>query len=100
MKITILTMFPESFSSISAFPVIKRAVDRGLLELVIKDIKNYGGGSFRHIDDSPCGGGVGMILRIDTLMRALSDSVTTLSHTVLLSPKGSVYNQKKAREFF
>ena len=99
MKITILTMFPESFSSLSTFPVIKRAVDRGLLELVIKDIKNYGGGSFRHIDDSPCGGGVGMILRIDTLMRALSDSVTTLSHTVLLSPKGSVYNQKKAREF-
>ena len=52
MKITILTMFPESFSSLSTFPVIKRAVDRGLLELVIKDIKNYGGGSFRHIDDS------------------------------------------------
>lgn len=99
MKITILTMFPDSFSSISSFPVIKRAMDRGLLELAIKDIKDYGGGSFRHIDDSPCGGGVGMILRIDTLMRALSDSVTPSSHTVLLSPKGSVYNQKKAREF-
>ena len=97
MKITILTMFPDSFSSISSFPVIKRAMDRGLLELAIKDIKDYGGGSFRHIDDSPCGGGVGMILRIDTLMRALSDSVTPSSHTVLLSPKGSVYNQKKAR---
>ena len=43
-------------------------MDRGLLDLAIKDIKDYGGGSFRHIDDSPCGGGVGMILRIDTLM--------------------------------
>ena len=85
MKITILTMFPDSFSSISSFPVIKRAMDRGLLELAIKDIKDYGGGSFRHIDDSPCGGGVGMILRIDTLMRALSDSVTPSSHTVLLT---------------
>lgn len=99
MKITILTMFPESFSSVFAFPLIKRAVDKGFLELVIKDIKDYGGGSFRHIDDSPCGGGVGMILRIDTLMKALSDSVSPSSHTVLLSPKGKVYNQKKAREF-
>ena len=57
MKITILTMFPQSFSSLMTFPVIKRAVDRGLLTLEIKDIKDYAGGSFRHIDDSPCGGG-------------------------------------------
>lgn len=98
MKITILTMFPESFSSLSTFPVIKRAIDRNLLILEIKDIKDYAGGSFRHIDDSPCGGGVGMILRLDTLMKALSSSLSPSSHTVLLSPKGKVYSQKKARE--
>ena len=99
MKITILTMFPQSFSSLMTFPVIKRAVDRGLLTLEIKDIKDYAGGSFRHIDDSPCGGGVGMILRLDTLMKALSSSLSPSSHTVLLSPKGKVYDQKKAREY-
>ena len=98
MKITILAMFPESFSSLSTFPVIKRAIDRNLLILEIKDIKDYAGGSFRHIDDSPCGGGVGMILRLDTLMKALSSSLSPSSHTVLLSPKGKVYSQKKARE--
>lgn len=92
-------MFPECFSSLSSFPVIKRAQDRNLLELEIKDIKEYAGGSFRHIDDSPCGGGVGMILRIDTLMKALSSSLSPSSHTVLLSPKGEVYSQRKAREF-
>lgn len=98
MKITILTMFPEVFNSINSYPLIARAINRGNLELKIVDIKDYAGGSFRHIDDSPCGGGIGMILRIDTLMRALNASTKEKSYKILLSPKGSVYNQKKARE--
>lgn len=98
MKITILTMFPEVFNSINSYPLISRAINRGNLELKIVDIKSYAGGSFRHIDDSPCGGGIGMILRIDTLMRALNASTKEKSYKILLSPKGSVYNQKKARE--
>ncbi len=99
MKITILSMFPESFESFLAFPVVKRAVDRNLLELEIIDVKKFAGGSFRHIDDSPCGGGPGMIMRIDTLMRALDSVRKPSSHTVLLSPKGQKYTQKRAREF-
>lgn len=97
MKITILSMFPEIFSSINASPLINRAINRGNLELKIVDIKEYAGGSFRHIDDSPCGGGIGMILRLDTLMKALNASSSEGSHKILLSPKGSVYNQQKAR---
>ena len=57
-------MFPEVFYSINSYPLIARAINRGNLELKIVDIKDYAGGSFRHIDDSPCGGGIGMILRI------------------------------------
>ena len=97
MRITILSMFPEIFSSINASPLINRAINRGNLELKIVDIKEYAGGSFRHIDDSPCGGGIGMILRLDTLMKALNASSSEGSHKILLSPKGSVYNQQKAR---
>ena len=99
MDITILTMFPDCFSSLLTFPVIRRAVERKLISLRIVDIKDYGGGSFRHIDDSPCGGGAGMILRIDTLMRALESVRKENSHTVLFSPKGEVYSQRKAREY-
>lgn len=99
MTITILTMFPECFSSLYTFPVVRRALDKGLLELRIVDIKEYAGGSFRHIDDSPCGGGKGMILRIDTLMNALEANRKENDHVVLLSPKGRPYDQKKAREF-
>lgn len=98
MKITILSMFPESFDSFLSFPVVKRAVDRNLLELNIVDVKEFAGGSFRHIDDSPCGGGPGMIMRIDTLMRALESVRTPSSHVMLLSPKGQKYTQKRARE--
>ena len=91
-------MFPESFDSFLSFPVVKRAVDRSLLELEIVDIKKFAGGSFRHIDDSPCGGGPGMIMRMDTLMRALESVRTPSSHVILLSPKGQQYTQKRARE--
>lgn len=99
LKISILTMFPQMFDSMNENPVVKRAQDRGLLEIEYIDIKNYARGSFRRIDDSPCGGGVGMIIRIDVILKALEAVRTASSHVVLLSPKGRVYTQAKARVF-
>lgn len=99
MKITILTMFPSLLSSLFLSPLVKRAIEKRVVEIDVVDIKDYSGGSFRHIDDSPCGGGKGMIIRFDTLYRALDSVDKTNRKVVLLSPKGSVYNQKKAREY-
>ena len=99
MRITILTMFPQTFDSFKDTPVLKRAVRNGELEFNTLDIKDFAGGSFRHIDDSPCGGGPGMVIRVDTLHRALEASRTPSSHVVMLSPKGARFDQKKAREF-
>ena len=99
MKISILSIFPEIFSSLTAIPVVKRAVDRGLVEIEIVDMKDFARGSFRRIDDSPCGGGPGMIIRIDVVMAALESVRTEKSLTVLLTPKGVPYTQKKAHEF-
>ena len=99
LKFSILTMFPSMFDSMKENPVVKRALDRGLLELEYVDIKNFARGSFRRIDDSPCGGGPGMIIRIDVIMKALQSVRTGQSHVVLLSPKGSRYTQKTAHEF-
>lgn len=98
MKITILTMFPSLFESFLLSPVLKRTIDRGYINLDIVDIKDYANGSFRHIDDSPCGGGPGMILKVDVVMRALESVKNSSSHTVLLSPKGKTLDQKKVRE--
>ncbi len=98
MDITVLTIFPEVFPSFLKMPLIERATKKGIININIVDIKQYAGGSFRHIDDSPCGGGKGMILRFDTTMKALEANRRENTRTILLSPKGTVYSQKKARE--
>ncbi len=66
MRITVLTMFPQSFDSFKDTPVLKRAVRNGGVSFSTVDIKDYAGGSFRHIDDSPCGG-PGMVIRVDNV---------------------------------
>ena len=98
MRISILTIFPEVFESFMKMPLVKRAVEKGIATINVVDIKPYAGGSFRHIDDSPAGGGPGMILKVDTTMRAVEANRTEKSRVILLSPKGEVFSQKKARE--
>ena len=99
MRITVLSIFPETFASFLQTPVIARAVDSGRLEVGISDIRDFAEGSFRAVDDSPYGGGPGMVLRVDTVSRAIESVRTDKSRVVLLSPKGRPYSQKKAREF-
>ncbi|MBR5559720.1 MAG: tRNA (guanosine(37)-N1)-methyltransferase TrmD [Oscillospiraceae bacterium] len=99
MKISVLTIFPESFESFLATPVVKRAIDKGLAEIEIVDLREYAGGSFRHIDDSPYGGGPGMIMRCQPILDALAAARTQQSHAVMLSPKGRRYDQKCARRY-
>lgn len=98
MRISILTIFPEFFDSFLNSPVIKRAVDKEICNIEIVDIKNYARGCFRHIDDSPFGGGPGMIMRCQPIADALKASCNENSHKILLSPKGKKYDQRRARE--
>lgn len=98
MKISILTIFPEFFDSFLASPIIKRARQKGIADIEIVDIREFANGSFRHIDDSPFGGGVGMIMRCGPIIDALHAVKNENSHKILLSPKGRKYDQKCARE--
>ncbi|MBQ0072324.1 MAG: tRNA (guanosine(37)-N1)-methyltransferase TrmD [Spirochaetales bacterium] len=98
MRISVLSIFPEMFESHKASPVLKRAMEKGIVAFDKVDVKEFAGGSFRHFDDSPCGGGPGMIMRITPVMKALDSVRTEKMHTILLSPKGKTYNQKRARE--
>ena len=70
MIISVLTIFPESFESFLKTPVVARAVDKGLVSIDIVDIKEFAQGSFRHIDDSPFGGGAGMVMRCQPVLDA------------------------------
>ena len=69
MKINIITIIPEFFNSYFKSPNIIRAFKHQRLEINIIDLKDYADGSFRHIDDSPYGGGNGLLLKIEPIKK-------------------------------
>ena len=99
MKISILTMCPELFRYFADSTIIARSVKAGRLEIEIIDFRDFTEGSFRKIDDSPYGGGRGMVIRCQPIVDALEATRTENSHVILLSPKGQKYDQQKAREY-
>ena len=103
-KISILTICPEYFDSFLKSHVIDLAVRRGLLEIEIVDIRDYAAGSFRRVDDSPYGGGRGLLLRcepvLDALEAVLADSSQGMrSRTVALAPAGHCLTQQKVHDY-
>ena len=103
MRITFLTIFPQLFDSFLAAPIPQRAVKKGALEIEVVDIRDYSPGSFRHIDDSPFGGGPGMVMRCKPVLDALSAvrkaHPAPASVSAALSPAGAVFTQKTARRY-
>lgn len=98
MRITFLTIFPESFSSFLDYPVIRRAIKNGIVSFDIIDIRDYADGCFRAVDDSPYGGGAGLLLRVDTLTNALNSAKTDRARAILMGPKGRKFSQRMAHE--
>ncbi|MBQ2050415.1 MAG: tRNA (guanosine(37)-N1)-methyltransferase TrmD [Spirochaetales bacterium] len=96
MKISVLTIFPQSFDSFRESAVLSRAVKRSDLDFQCVDIRDFAEGSYRAVDDSPYGGGPGMVMRVDTVSRAIESVRDKDAHVVLLSPRGKVYDQKTA----
>lgn len=96
MKISILTICPEQFGDFQKTPLIARAAAAGILELEVIDIRDYAPGSFRHVDDSPYGGGAGMILRCQPVLDALEAVRTPESRVIILAPIGKPYKQADA----
>ena len=71
MRFTILTVCPDVFDGFLKSPVIRRATESGKAQIDIVDIRGFAGGSFRHVDDSPFGGGAGMVMRCEPVLKAL-----------------------------
>jgi len=99
MKIDVLTLFPDMFKGPFDASIIKRAQSKGLIEIEVHDLRKWGEGERRNVDDRPYGGGVGMILRVDILDEAISKLKTTNSKVILLDATGTKYTQQKAREY-
>lgn len=98
MKIDILTLFPDMFTGPFEASIIKRAESKGLIKIAVHDLRKWGEGIRRNVDDRPYGGGVGMILRVDILDAAISKLKTLNSKVVLLDATGERFTQTKAQE--
>ena len=98
MKITILSLFPNMFDGFLTESIIKRAIQNGKVEVKIINFRDYSVYNNKQVDDTPDGGGAGMVLMCDPIFRCLDEIRTPKSHIIILSPEGSIYNEKKARE--
>ena len=86
MKIKILTLFPQMFEGFVNESIIKRTIQKGLCEIECIDIRDYSTNKHRHVDDTPCGGGQGMILACDVVDRAIEANRSEVSHVIKDTP--------------
>lgn len=98
MKITILSLFPNMFDGFLTESIIKRAIQNQKVEVRIINFRDYSVYNNKQVDDTPYGGGAGMVLMCDPIFRCIDDIKTPNSHIIILSPEGKVYNEKKAKE--
>ena len=98
MKIDILSLFPEMFVSPFNESIIKRAREKGLLEINLINIRDFAPGKHQQADDYPFGGGAGMVMKADVVMPAIASCKTAESWLVYLSPQGKTLNQRKVEE--
>lgn len=97
MRLDVITLFPELVSVPMSTSIMKRARDKGLLEFAVHDLREHGLGRHRQVDDTPCGGGPGMVLRPEPLFAALRALHTPQSRVILMTPAGRRFDQATAR---
>jgi tRNA (guanine37-N1)-methyltransferase len=97
MRIAVVTLFPELFVPFVATSFVKRAIDAGKAEVVIEELRRHGLGKHLSVDDTPYGGGSGMVMRVDCVVAAIEAAEAPLgerSHRVLLTPQGERLEQR------
>ena len=91
----VITLFPKAFELIKNLGVITRAQDRNLIDVNLHDLREFGEGSYRQVDDKPYGGGAGMVLKPEPIYKAYeSIKKKPKSKTLLMTPQGKLLKQK------
>jgi len=106
VQIHILTLFPQMFSSLLGSSIFKRAIDRGLVEINIRNIRDHTHDKHHTVDDSPYGGGAGMVLKPEPIFEAVEAVKAGISGShvdnavpvILLTPQGRLFSQQIALE--
>jgi tRNA (guanine37-N1)-methyltransferase len=98
MRIDVVTLFPELFTGPLQVSIVGRAVERGIVEFGVHDLRQHGLGRHRAVDDYPYGGGAGMVMRPEPLFAAIEPLRAAGAHVVLLDPAGERLTDALARE--
>ena len=98
MDIKIFSLFPEMFQGPLTSSLIGKAVEKGILNFDIINFRDYATNKFKHVDDTPYGGGVGMLLQPQPIVDALRDNIPQDQNipVILVSPQGKVFTQAEA----
>ena len=97
MKIDILTLFPEMFSSLKE-SIIGKAIENNLIEINLINIRDFSKDKHKKVDDTPYGGGAGMVIKPDVVYDAYNSIKDKNAKTIYLTPQGNVLNQNKVKE--
>ena len=102
MRFDVLTLFPEMVENTLGESIIGRAAEKGLIEIKAHNIRDYSEDKHRRVDDTPCGGGKGMLMAVPPIDRC-HEAVKAMmpeakTRTIYMSPQGRVFNQNIARE--
>ena len=97
MKIDILTLFPEMFEPLKQ-SILGRAIENNLIEINLINMRDFSKDKHKKVDDTPYGGGAGMVIRADVVYDAFKSLKSTNAKTIFLSPQGSTLNQNKVQE--
>ncbi len=103
MKISVITLFPKMISGFFEESIVKRAMEKKLLEIELINLRDFAIDDYGTVDDRPYGGGAGMILRVEPIYKAVQSVKSKIQNPktkiILTSPKGKIFDQKKAQEF-
>ena len=98
MKIDIITIFPEMFNEFLNNSIIKSAIIKGKVTITTHNLRKYSHNKHNKIDDTPYGGGAGMLMQFPPLYDAIHDLKKDNTKVIYLSPQGELLNQKKSVE--
>lgn len=101
MRIEIATLFPEMCETILSESIIGRARKKGVIDISCCNIREYTNDKHRRVDDTPYGGGMGMVMQADPIYncyKAVCEKFGGKPHTIYMSPKGKVFTQTRAAE--
>ncbi|MCH2175252.1 MAG: tRNA (guanosine(37)-N1)-methyltransferase TrmD [Lentisphaeria bacterium] len=98
MRIDVVSLFPGMFQGPISESIIKRAQDQSHVEIGLTNPRDFTEDKRSTVDDRPYGGGAGMVLKAEPLVRAVESVVTPNAHTILLTPQGAPFSQQKAQE--